>query len=153
MRSIDKEYQKYGYSGYSDNIQYDTWTNEIIPKQEIATYNNDEKYITNSKGEQIKFLQIKVLLDEFGEIQGSYASISKDKIQSIDYICNTLLRDYLDLDYETKSFDNSDDKFVIKIKGDYEDSYYSEISTRSELEGLVKEVIQDKYKKQNNLNK
>ena len=147
MRSVDKEYQKYGYSGYSDNIQYDTWTNEIIPKQEIATYNNDEKYITNSKGEQIKFLQIKVLLDEFGEIQGSYASISKDKIQSIDYICNTLLRDYLDIDYEIKNFGDSKDSYVINIIGEYENSYYSEISTRSELEGLVKEVVQKKYKK------
>ena len=37
-RDIGKEYQKYGYSGYWDNIKYDEWTGEIIPKAEIETY-------------------------------------------------------------------------------------------------------------------
>lgn len=29
---LDNEYQQYGYTGFSDNIKYDEWTDEIIPK-------------------------------------------------------------------------------------------------------------------------
>lgn len=58
-----EENKKYGYYGFWDNVEYDTWTDEIIPKQEIDTYNNDDKYITNSKGKKIYFKQIKELLN------------------------------------------------------------------------------------------
>ena len=51
------------------------------------------------------------------------------------------------MDYEIKNFGDSEDSYVIKIKGNYENSYYSEISTKAELEGFVKEVVQKKYKK------
>lgn len=150
---VDKEYQQYGYTGLSDNIKYDTWTGEIIPKQEISTYNNDNKYITNAKGEQIRFSQMKKLIKEFGEIQGSYASFNGEKVESIDSICNIILREYLDLNYEIVNWGNSSNNYVLQIKGDYEKSYYSEISNSSELEGLVKEVVKDKYRNQNNLDK
>ena len=49
---LDKEYQQYGYTGFSDNIKYDEWTDEVIPKDEIQTYNNDNKWITKSNGEK-----------------------------------------------------------------------------------------------------
>ena len=32
---LDNEYQQYGYNGFSDNIKYDEWTDEIIPKNKI----------------------------------------------------------------------------------------------------------------------
>lgn len=143
---VDKEYQKYGYTGLSDNIKYDTWTGEIIPKQEISTYNNDDKFIINSKGNKIYFSQMKEQINKFSEIQGSYASFSKDKVKSIDDICNILLRDYLNLNYEIINWGESTDRYVIQIRGEYEKSYYSEISNPSELEGLVKEVVKEKYK-------
>lgn len=64
-----------------DHIEYDSWTDEIIPKQEISTYSNDEKYITNSKGEEIKFSKIKEEIERFREVQGDYASFSKNKVK------------------------------------------------------------------------
>lgn len=146
---LNKEYKKYGYSSYTDNIKYDTWTGEIIPKQEIYTFSNDNKYITNSKGEQIKFAQMKELIKQFGNIQGSYASFTEDKVRNIDDICNTLLRDYLDLNYEIINWGESPNNYVLQIRGEYEKSYYSEISNPAELEGLVKEVVKDKYRSQN----
>lgn len=150
---VDKEYQKYGYTGLSDNIKYDDWTGEIVPKAEIETFNNDNKYIINSKGEQIKFGQMKELIKQFSEIQGNYASVKADKVERIDKICNTLLRDYLELNYEIVKFGDSGKEYVIEIRGDYEKSYYSTISSSASLRGLVKEVVKDKYRKQNNLDK
>lgn len=143
---VDKEYQKYGYTDYTDNIKYDTWTGEIIPKQKIDTFNNDNKYITNSKEEKIYFSQMKELISKFGEIQGNYASFKKEKIEIIDNICNTLLKEYLDLNYEIINWGSSPDNYVLQIRGEYENSYYSEISNPAELEGLVKEVVKDKYR-------
>ena len=42
---LDNEYQQYGYTGFSDKIHYDEFTDEVIPKGEIENYNNDNKYV------------------------------------------------------------------------------------------------------------
>ncbi len=148
---MDKEYQQYGYTGWSDNIKYDEWTDEIIPKAEINTYTSDSKYITNSKGEKITVAQIEELVKQYGEIQGSYMSFNENKKDSLDNICNTLLREYLDLKYEIKPFGEANShSYRFHIVGDYEDSYYSDFSTPSDLRSLSKEIFKDKYKKQNN---
>ena len=47
---MNKEYQQYGYTSWTENIKYDEWTGEIIPKAEINTHTSMSKYITNSKG-------------------------------------------------------------------------------------------------------
>ena len=60
-----------------DHIEYDSWTDEIIPKQEISTYSNDEKYITNSKGEEIKFSQMKEEIERFREVQETMLAFLK----------------------------------------------------------------------------
>ena len=143
---VDKEYQQYGYTGLSDNIKYDEFTGEIIPKNEISTYDNSNKYIINSKGNKVTFGQIKDLINQYSSIQGSFASFKSDKVETLDNICNTLLREYLDLDYEIVPFGDTGTQFRFQVKGDYEKSYYSWFSTPSDLKGLVKEVIKDKYK-------
>lgn len=149
---MDKEYQKYGYSSWTDNIKYDEWTGEIIPKAEINTYTSDSKYITNSNGNKITVAQIEELVKQYGEIQGSYASFNESKKDSLDSICNTLLRDYLDLDYEIRPFgETNSHSYRFQIVGDYENNYYSDFSTPSDLRGLSKEVFKDKYKKENNI--
>ena len=153
-KDMDKEYQEYGYSGWSDNIKYDEWTGEIIPKSEIETYTSNNKYITNSKGNKITVAQIEDLLKQYGEIQGSYASFNESKKDSLDSICNILLREYFDLNYEIKPFGGEKSKsYRFQIIGDYEDSYYSWISSPSDLRGLVKEVFKDKYCNQNGIDK
>ena len=62
---LDNEYQQYGYNGFSDNIKYDEWTDEIIPKNKIETYNNDNKYITKSNGDKVYFADIKQQLTAY----------------------------------------------------------------------------------------
>lgn len=149
---LNKEYQEYGYSSWSDNIKYDQWTGEIIPKNEIENYSSDKKFITNSKGEEISVARIKILLNKYEEIQGDYTSISEDRKDALDVICNILLRNYLDLDYEITFDGNNSKHYMIQIIGEYENNYYSWFSLSSELKGLVKEVFKDKYNKQNGLN-
>lgn len=143
---VNKEYQQYGYTGISDNIKYDEFTGEIIPKNQITTYDNSSKYIINSKGNKITFAQIQEQLDKYESIQGSYASFNSDKVNLLDDICNTLLREYLDLNYEIVPFGGTVNQFRFQIKGEYEKSYYAWFSTSSDLKGLVKEVIKEKYK-------
>lgn len=149
---MDKEYQKYGYSSWTDNIKYDEWTGEIIPKSEIDSYTSNNKYITNSKGEKITVMQIEALINQYKEIQGSYASFNEEKKDSLDVICNILLRQYLDLDYKIKPFgEESLHTYRFQLVGDYEDNYYADFSTPSDLRCLSKEVFCDKYKKENNI--
>lgn len=151
---MNEEYQKYGYSSWTDNIKYDEWTGEIIPKSEINTYSSDSKYITNSKGNKITVAQIEELVKQYSDIQGSYASFNESKKDSLDDICNTLLREYLDLDYEIKKFGGENShNYRFQIVGDYSENYYSDFSTPSDLRSLSKEVFKDKYCKQNGINK
>ena len=77
---LDNEYQQYGYNGFSDNIKYDEWTDEIIPKNKIETYNNDNKYITKSNGDKVYFADIKQQLTAYEELQGDYAFIKADNV-------------------------------------------------------------------------
>ena len=57
-KDLNKERIEKGYTGFFDNVKYDEWTDEIIPKDEIHSYNNDNKYIVNKKSEKIYFYQI-----------------------------------------------------------------------------------------------
>lgn len=151
---MNKEYQKYGYSSWTENIKYDEWTGEIIPKDEINTYTSNSKYITNSKGNIITVAQIEELVEKYGEIQGSYMSFNESKKDSLDNICNTLLREYLDLNYEIKPFgETNSHNYRFQIIGDYSENYYSDFSTPSDLRSLTKEVFKDKYNKQKEMNK
>ena len=152
-KDLDKKYQEFGYTGIMDNIKYDDWTGEIILKDEIGTYNSDGKYITNSRKEKITVANIEKLLKEYEKIQGNYASFSKNKKKELDKICNILLKECLDLDYEIiTSKENNLKRYYFKLKGEYKDSYYSEFTSASYLRGLVKEVFKDKYAKENNIN-
>ena len=152
--NMNEKYQKYGYSSWTEKIKYDEWTGEIIPKSEIEKYTSNNKYITNSKGQRIYVKQIEELVRQYGEIQGSYASFNESKKDSLDSICNMLLKEYLDLDYVIKPFgDEKQGNFRFKIVGEYENTYYSDFSTPSDLRSLAKEVFKDRYIKQNNLEK
>lgn len=151
---VDKEYQQYGYTGLSDNIKYDEFTGEIIPKEQIATYDNSDKFIINSKGNKITVAQIEELVKQYSEIQGSYASFNETKKDSLDNICNSLLREYLDLDYEIRPFGGENShNYRFYIVRDYSENYYSDFSTPSDLRSLSKEVFKDKYCKQNGIDK
>ena len=57
----------------------------------------------------------------------------------------------MDLDYEVEKFDDSSNMYKLKMKGEYENTYYDDISSASSLERLVREVVGKKYREQNNL--
>lgn len=152
-KRLDKKYQQYGYSGHMDNIKYDNWTGEIIPKYEIETYNNDDKYIVNLKGEKVGFKQMKDLIEQYRVVQGSNAFVKEENLNELTSICDVLLKEYLNLDYKVIKFDNSDmNEYQFKVSGKYEDSYYNEFASTSYLDGLVRTVVQEIYRSQNNLN-
>lgn len=149
---MNEKYQKYGYSSWTEHIKYDEWTGEIVPKKDIENYTSDNKYITNSNGFRITVSKIEELVKQYGEIQGSYASFNENQKESLDSICNTLLREYLDLDYIIIPFGEENlHNYRFKVVGDYENNYYADFSTPSDLRSLSKEVFKDKYEKENNI--
>lgn len=150
---LDKEYREYGYTGFSDNIKYDEWTGETIRKEEISTYSSNNKFITNSKGEQITVAKIQEQLDQYNSIQGNKAFIAEERKDSLDNICKILLNNYLDIDYEIKQLDlNSSANFYeFNVIGEYENIYNSNFSSYPSLQSFIREVFKDKYAKQNNL--
>lgn len=149
---MNEKYKKYGYSSWTEHIKYDEWTGEIVPKKDIENYISDNKYITNSKGIKITVAQIEELVKQYGAIQGSYASFNERQKDSLDNICNTLLREYLDLNYIIEPFGEERlHNYRFKIVGDYENNYYADFSTPSDLRSLSKEVFKDKYSKENNI--
>lgn len=151
-KRLDKKYQQYGYSGHMDNIQYDNWTGEIIPKYKIETYSNDDKYIVNLKGEKVSFKQIKDLLEQYRVVQENNAFVKEENLNELTSICNVLLKEYLDLDYKVIKSDNPNmNEYRFKVSGKYEDSYYNEFTSTSYLEGLVRTVVKELYSGQNNL--
>ena len=58
----------------------------------------------------------------------------------------------MDLDYKIKPFgEESLHTYRFQLVGEYEDNYYADFSTPSDLRCLSKEVFCDKYKKENNI--
>lgn len=151
-KRLDKKYQQYGYSGHMDNIQYDNWTGEIIPKYKIETYSNDDKYIVNLKGEKVSFKQIRDLIEQYRIVQGNNAFVKEENLNELTSICDMLLKKYLDLDYKVIKSDNPNmNEYRFKVSGKYEDSYYNEFTSTPYLEGLVRTVVKELYRSQNNL--
>lgn len=152
-KDMDNEYKKYGYTGFSDTIKYDDYTKEIIPKNEIYTYSNDNKFVTNKKGQTIYFYQIKQKIEEYRQIQGQYAYFSDERKMKIEPICNTLLREYLDIEYEIEKCEDQV-TYQIKLKeckANSKDVAGETIGSTSALEDFVKEYVRGLYREQNNL--
>ena len=150
---LDKEYQQYGYSGFSDNIKYDEWTDEIIPKDEIQTYNNDNKYITKSNGEKVYFSDIKEQLNAYEKLQGNYAFIKEEKIEQVKNICDILFQNYFEIEY---SIDKTSDgnSYLIHLKNFTANGMYYEeysIGSYSDMRSIIKYLVKGIYREQNNL--
>lgn len=125
----------------------------IIPKYKIETYSNDDKYIVNLKGEKVSFKQIKDLIEQYRIVQENNAFVKEENLNELTSICDVLLKEYLDLDYKVIKSDNPDmNEYQFKVSGKYEDSYYNEFASISYLDGLVRTVVKELYRSQNNLN-
>ena len=150
---LDKEYQQYGYTGFSDNIKYDEWTDEVIPKNEISTYNNNSKYITKSNGEKVYFSDIKEQLNAYEKLQGNYAFIKEEKIEQVKNICDILFPNYFEIEY---SIDKTSDgnSYLIHLKNFIANGMYYEeysIGSYSDMRSIIKYLVKGIYREQNNL--
>lgn len=150
---LDKEYQQYGYTGFSDNIKYDEWTDEVIPKDEIQTYNNDNKWITKSNGEKVYFSDIKEQLNAYEKLQGNYAFIKEEKIEQVKNICDILFPNYFEIEY---SIDKTSDgnSYLIHLKNFTANGMYYEeysIGSYSDMRSIIKYLVKGIYREQNNL--
>ena len=150
---LDKEYQQYGYTGFSDNIKYDEWTDEVIPKDEISTYNNNSKYITKSNGEKVYFSDIKEQLNAYEKLQGNYAFIKEEKIEQVKNICDILFPNYFEIEY---SIDKTSDgnSYLIHLKNFIANGMYYEeysIGSYSDMRSIIKYLVKGIYREQNNL--
>lgn len=150
---LDKEYQQYGYTGFSDNIKYDEWTDEVIPKDEIQTYNNDNKWITKSNGEKVYFSDIKEQLNAYEKLQGNYAFIKEEKIEQVKNICDILFPNYFEIEY---SIDKTSDgnSYLIHLKNFIANGMYYEeysIGSYSDMRSIIKYLVKGIYREQNNL--
>ena len=150
---LDNEYQQYGYAGFNDNIEYDEWTDEVIPKDEISTYNNDNKYITKSNGEKVYFADIKEQLNAYEELQDNYAFIKPENVEQAKSICDVLFLNYFELSY---SIDKTSDgnSYLIHLKdfttnGMYFDDYL--IGSAYEMKNIIKYLVKGIYREQNGL--
>lgn len=151
--NMDNEYQKYGYTGFSDNIKYDEWTNEIIPKNEIQTYNNDMKYITKSNGEKVYFADIKAQLNAYEKLQENYASINQENLEQVKNICDTIFSNYFEMQYTIEK-NSSGTSYIIYLRdftanGKYYNSY--RISAGYEMMRIIKYLVKGVYREQNGL--
>ena len=150
---LDSEYQQYGYTGFNDNIKYDEWTDEIIPKDEIEIYNNDNKYITKSNGEKVYFADIKEQLDAYEKLQDNYAFIKPENVEQAKSICNVLFLNYFELLY---SIDKTSDGNLYQIhlkdftaNGMHYDEY--SIGPAYEMRNIIKYLVKGIYREQNGL--
>lgn len=150
---LDNEYQQYGYSGFSDNIKHDEWTDEIIPKSEIDTYNNDNKYITKSNGEKVYFADIKKQLNAYEKLQENHAFIKQEKIEQVKNICDILFSNYFELDYSIDKISDGN-SYLIHLKdftanGMHYDDY--SIGPTFEIRNIIKYLVKGIYREQNGL--
>ena len=144
-KDLNKERIEKGYTGFFDNVKYDEWTDEIIPKDEIHSYNNDNKYIVNKKSEKIYFYQIKHEINKYEEIQGQHGFIKEKDKDMIDIICKRILNEYLDAEYEWIGTSNSSYEIYIK---NY-DKYGAYIGATSDLRSFVINKVKLIYNEQN----
>lgn len=150
---LDKEYQQYGYTGFSDKIEYDEWTHEIIPKNEIGTYNNDNKYITKSSGEKVYFADIKEQLNAYEKLQGNYMFIKPENIEQTKVICDVLFTSYFELPYSVDATSDGNSYLIhlkgFKANGKYYDDY--SIGPAFEMKNIIKYLVKGIYREQNGL--
>lgn len=150
---LDSEYQQYGYTGFSDDIKYDEWTDEVIPKNDIETYNNDNKYITKSNGEKVYFANIKKQLSAYEEIQGNYVYIKSANIEQVKKICDILFSNYFEVSYSIDKISDAN-LYQIHLKdftanGMHYDDYL--IGPAYEMRNIIKYLVKGVYREQNGL--
>ena len=150
---LDQEYQQYGYTGFSDNIKYDEWTDEIIPKEEIETYNNDNKYIIKSNGEKVCFADIKEQINAYEDLQKNYAFIKAENVAQVKNICDVLFSNYFELAYSIDKISDGN-SYLIHVKdftanGKHYDDY--SIGPAFEMSNIVKYLVKGIYREQNGL--
>lgn len=148
FHDLNKEYKENGYTGLWDKtVEYDDWTGEIIPKDELDTYNNDNKYIKLPSGEKVYFYQIKQKIEEFEAVQGENDNIiTTEEQQQLDPIVKAVVTDYFGIEF---TWSGSAEKNSFNVSLENYDGYPSSISSISDFRLFVNDNVKRIYEEQN----
>lgn len=98
-KPVYEEYERLGYKSGETAI-IDPMTGNIIPKNEIDTYNNDRVELITDYGEIVHLGEIKLILENMKNSIGGSGQI-KDK-KTLKEKCDILFTKYLSVEYEIK---------------------------------------------------
>lgn len=144
--NLDKEYQNYGYSGYNDNVVYDEWTGNIVPKYMSDSHSDSDDFIINDKGNKITVAQIEEQINAYKNVQDSKMFITEENKNLLIPICDILLKEYLDANYEVVKVNmkSSANFYNFKIQGKYYVKSNCEFSSTEQLREIVKNIFREK---------
>lgn len=152
-KSMDKEYQQYGYSGFFDNIKYDEWTDEVIPKDKINSPTIKEKSITTPDGSNISEKELEYYVEEYRKVQDSYRYLTEERKNKVKSLVNMLFGKMFKIDYSFEKIP-SDETYIIHLKNfDANGIHYEdyEIGATSDFENILKLLFKGMYREQNGL--
>lgn len=132
-KPLNDKYKELGYKA-GETAFIDPMTGNIIPKNELETYDNGRIELITEDGETVYLGEIKLILEEMKKLIGGSGEI-KDKEKLKDE-CDILLTKYLSVEYEIR-----DDELF--IDGNW-------ISVDIDLESKINELVRKHLENQNN---
>lgn len=152
-KSMDKEYQEYGYSGFFDNIKYDEWTDEVIPKDKINSPTIKYKSITTPDGSNVSEKEFEYYVEEYRKVQDSYGYLTEERKSQVESLINMLFGLMFKIDYSFEKT-STNTLYIIHLKnfdanGVHYDDY--EIGPTFEFKHILKLLFKGIYREQNGL--
>ncbi len=132
-KPLNDKYKELGYKA-GETAFIDPMTGNIIPKNELETYDNGRIELITEDGETVYLGEIKLILEEMKKLIGGSGEI-KDK-EKLKGECDILLTKYLSVEYEIR-----DDELF--IDGNW-------ISGDIDLESKINELVRKHLENQNN---
>lgn len=133
-KPAEEKYESYGY-GKFETAKIDPMTGEIIPKDKINIYNNDNKTIIDKKGQEVNFAYINNIRDKICNSLKENGKIADEN--TLKLCCEKLLIETLGTTYEIK-----------------EDSLYVNgiwISGKTDCKDTINLIVKKIYREQNGL--
>lgn len=152
-QDLNREPIENGYSGFFDNIKYDEWTNEIIPKDEIYSPTIKYKSIQTPDGSNVSENELENFIEEYRKIQDNYGFLTEERKNKVESLVNMLFKLMFKIDYSfEKTATNT--SYTIHLKnfdanGIHYDDY--EIGATSEFAHILKLLFKGIYREQNSL--
>ena len=126
-KSMDKKYQQYGYSGFFDNIKYDEWTDEVIPKDKINSSTIKYKSITTQDGSIVSEKELEYYVEEYRKVQDSYGYLTEERKSQVESLINMLFGLMFKIDYSFEKT-STNTSYTIHLKNfDANGIYYDDM--------------------------